>query len=84
MSGVAYEADGAGIRAPLNVVNGVGPATARRIVTERENRGTFRNLSDFLSRMEPPDRILKVLSLAGALDGLDDDWGLTQEAGSAG
>jgi hypothetical protein len=31
--------------------------------------------------MEPPDRIVQVLSLSGALDGLDEEWGLVQEVG---
>ncbi len=83
-SGIEYEADGSGIRAPLVVVNGVGPAMARRIVTEREKRGPFRNVGDFGARMEPPDRIVKVLSLSGALDGLDEEWGLVQEVGGVG
>jgi DNA polymerase III alpha subunit len=83
-SGIEYKADGSGIRAPLVVVNGVGPAMARRIVTEREKRGAFRSREEFLSRISIPDRIVQVLSMAGALEGLDEhEWGLTQEVANA-
>lgn len=82
--GTDYEADGSGIRAPLTVVNGVGPAMARRIVADRERRGAFRSLEEFLDRLSIPDRIVKVLSMAGALEGLEEqEWGLTQEVANA-
>ena len=72
VSGLEYEPDGSGIRVPLVVVNGVGPEMARRIVADRERRGPFRSQEDLLSRISIPDRIVKVLSLAGAMDGLDE------------
>jgi len=78
-SGVEYEPDGSGIRVSLVVINGVGPAMARRIVADRRRRGPFRNREDFLSRLEPPESVVRVLELAGALDGLDDEWRLTGE-----
>ncbi len=79
-SGLEYEQDGSGIRAPLVVVNGVGPAMARRIVADRQRKGLFRSRKDFLARLSLPDRIVEVLSAAGALDGLDEyEWGLRQE-----
>jgi DNA polymerase III alpha subunit len=79
-SGLEYEQDGSGIRAPLVVVNGVGPAMARRIVADRQRKGLFRSRKDFLTRLSLPDRIVEVLSAAGALDGLDEyEWGLRQE-----
>ena len=79
-SGLEYEQDGSGIRAPLVVVNGVGPAMARRIVADRQRKGLFRSRKDFLTRLSLPDRIVEVLSAAGALDGLDEyEWGLIQE-----
>ncbi len=82
--GTEYEADGSGIRAPLVVVNGVGPAMARRIVAERRKRGPFRSREEFLSRLSLPDRIVKVLSMAGALEGLEGrEWGLIQEVANA-
>jgi DNA-directed DNA polymerase III PolC len=79
-SGLEYEQDGSGIRAPLVVVNGVGPAMARRIVADRQRKGLFRSRKDFLARLSLPDRIVDVLSAAGALDGLDEyEWGLRRE-----
>jgi DNA-directed DNA polymerase III PolC len=79
-SGLAYEPDGSGIRVPLIVVNGMGPETARRIVADRERRGPFRSHDDFLARLPLPDRVVKALTLAGALDGLDEyEWALIQE-----
>jgi len=79
-SGLEYEPDGSGIRVPLVVVNSMGPETARRIVTDRERRGPFRSRADFLARLELPERVVKVLTLAGALDGLEEfEWRLTQE-----
>jgi DNA-directed DNA polymerase III PolC len=79
-SGTDYEPDGSGIRAPLVVVNGVGPETARRIVADRKRRGPFRTEDEFRARLSIPDRLLKVLTAAGALDGLEEhEWKLTQE-----
>jgi error-prone DNA polymerase len=78
-AGTTYEPDGAGIRVPLVVVNGVGPAVARRIVAERTRRGPFLSKPDLLGRISLPDRIVTALTLAGALDGLDDQWELTRE-----
>jgi DNA-directed DNA polymerase III PolC len=79
-SGLEYESDGAGIRAPLVVVNGVGPEMARRIVADRTRRGPFRTEGDFLARLSIPGRLLKILVSAGALDGLEEhEWKLTQE-----
>ncbi|HMK33431.1 MAG TPA: DNA polymerase III subunit alpha [Desulfomonilaceae bacterium] len=74
-----YTADGSGIRAPLWVVNGVGQAMARRIVADRQRRGPFLGKEDFLERLPLPDRLVNVLTAAGALDGLESGWGLTQE-----
>jgi len=79
-SGLEYEPDGSGIRVPLVVVNGIGPETARRIVADRERRGPFGSREEFLSRILLPEKVLKVLEAAGALDGLkEDEWRLTQE-----
>lgn len=75
-----YEPDGSGIRASLLVVNGVGPEMARRIVADRKRRGPFRTEDEFRARLSIPDRVLKVLVSAGALDGLEEhEWKLTQE-----
>jgi hypothetical protein len=64
-------------------VNDVGPQMARRIVAERNRRGLFINREDFLTRLELPDRIVRVLTLAGALEDLDGEWSLTQEVYNA-
>ena len=60
-SGLEYEQDGSGIRVSLVVVNGVGPAMARRIVADRQRKGLFRSRKDFLTRLSLPDRIVEVL-----------------------
>jgi DNA polymerase III alpha subunit len=79
-SGLEYQAEGSGIRVPLVVVNGVGPAVARRIVAERNSRGAFRDETDFLTRVPLPDSIVEVLTLAGALEALEDtEWRLAPE-----
>ncbi len=83
-SGLQYEAEGRGIRVPLRVINGVGEATARRIIAERERRGQFSSLQDFLVRFSPPKRILGLLSAAGALERLDEEWTLIREVCDAG
>jgi DNA-directed DNA polymerase III PolC len=76
VSGLDYEPDGAGIRAPLVVINGVGPEMARRIVADRTRRGPFRSPMEFLTRLSIPDRITQALTRAGALEGLDGgQWG---------
>jgi DNA polymerase III alpha subunit len=75
-----YEPDGSGIRASLLVINGVGPEMARRIVADRKRRGPFRTEDEFRERLAIPERLLKVLVSAGALDGLEaHEWKLTQE-----
>ncbi len=79
-SGLEYQAEGSGIRVPLVVINGLGEATARRIEAERTKRGAFRSRTEFLCRMDIPDRVVDALTLAGALRGFEDDeWELTQE-----
>lgn len=83
ISGLEYAAEGSGIRVPLVVVNDVGPQMARRIVVERHRRGLFTNREDFLARLELPDRIVRVLTLAGAMEDLDNEWSLTQEVYNA-
>jgi DNA polymerase III alpha subunit len=78
--GLEYEAEGSGVRVPLVVINGIGPAVARRIVAERNRRGAFRNRADFSARQSLPKRIIEALTLAGALEGLDgNEWRLIEE-----
>jgi DNA polymerase III alpha subunit len=82
-SGPEYAAEGRGIRVPLWVINNVGTATARRIIAERERRGLFINLQDFLARLSPPESLLGLLSAAGALERLGEQWGLIREVCNA-
>ena len=83
-SGAEYVAEGTGIRVPLDVINGVGPATARRIRANRERFGPFQSREEFLARVPIPKRIEDILSIAGAFEGLEDfEWELIQEAYNA-
>jgi DNA polymerase III alpha subunit len=83
-SGAEYVAERTGIRVPLDVINGVGPAMARRIRANRERFGPFRNREEFLTRVPTPKRIEDILSIAGAFKGLEDyEWGMIQEAYNA-
>ncbi len=69
---------------PLDVINGVGPAMARRIRANRERFGPFQSREEFLSRVPTPKRIEDVLTIAGAFEGLEDyEWGMIQEAYNA-
>jgi len=78
--GLEYEPDGSGIRVPLFVINGVGPETARRIVANRDRRGPFASRKEFRERIPLPEKIVKVLEAAGALDGLEEDaWKSARE-----
>lgn len=83
-SGFEYKAEGFGIRIPLEEINGVGPATARRIIANRERFGLFSNREEFLSRVAVPKRIENILSVAGAFEGMEDfEWEMIREAYNA-
>jgi DNA polymerase III alpha subunit len=71
VSELEYLPEGAGIRAPLTVVNEVGASTAARIVAERKRRGAFRSATDLAARLPLAARIMNVLALSGALNGLE-------------
>jgi len=71
-SGLEYLPEGEGIRVPLTEVKSVGPETARKIVEEREIRGPYTGLRDFLKRIPVSRRVLEMLLLSGALEGLDE------------
>ena len=79
-SGAEYYAEGSGIRVPLDVINGVGPAMARRIRANRDRFGQFRSREEFLTRVPTPKRITEILEIAGAFEGLVDEWELIQAA----
>ena len=82
-SALEYVPEGRGIRVSLWAVNNVGSATAKRIIAERERRGLFIDLQDFRTRFSPPERILQVLLTSGALEGLNEEWGLIREVSNA-
>ena len=46
-SGLQYEAEGQGIRVPLWVIHGVGTATSRRIIAERQRNVDFHKPAGF-------------------------------------
>ena len=56
------------VRLGLNMVRGVGSATARRLVAERERGGAFADLDDFARRTALPLSALERLIRAGACD----------------
>lgn len=69
-SGLTYEAEVWGIRAPLGVIRGIGPKLAERIVAKRESGGPFTSWEDFFVRVPFPARARAVLIMSGALEGL--------------
>jgi len=82
-SSLEYQPEGDGIRVPLTVVNGLGPATAQRIVANRERYGLFQSREDFIQRIPVPERVENALALAGAFEGLDAEWDLVREVCNA-
>ncbi len=79
-SGLEYKAEDSGIRVPLHVIRGVGPALARRIISDRDRRGKFTSREDFLVRLDPPETIIQRMELAGAFAGIDlSGWSLARE-----
>lgn len=80
-SGAEYMAEGSGIRLPLDVINGVGPAMARRIRANRHRLGPFQSREEFLDRVPTPKHIEDILSSSGAFEGLENhEWELMEEA----
>jgi DNA polymerase III alpha subunit len=74
-------AEGSGIRLPLDVINGVGPAMARRIRANRHRLGPFQSREEFLDRVPTPKHIEDILSSSGAFEGLENhEWELMEEA----
>jgi error-prone DNA polymerase len=60
---------GDSIRAGLMQITGLDQDTAHRIVSERQNRGSYTGLTDFLERIRPSYDDCRVLVRSGALDG---------------
>lgn len=58
------------VRLGLASIDGIGEATAERIVTEREARGTFTGIYDLVRRVGLTDHQVEALATAGALAGL--------------
>lgn len=79
-SGSAYAAEGRGIRAPLVVIHEVGPALAGRIAADRDRCGPFTSREHLARRLALPARTLDRLTLAGALEGLEEAPELLAEA----
>ena len=69
--GPAADADKAGIRYGLAGIKGVGVAAAESIVEERRKNGPYKDLDDFLSRLDVAvnKKALESLVQCGALDG---------------
>ncbi len=62
------------IRYSMAGVKGVGVGVVQGIVAEREKNGEFKNITDFISRVDPKNlnkRTLENLIKAGAFDGLE-------------
>jgi DNA polymerase III alpha subunit len=79
-----YVSERTGIRVPLDAINGVGPAMARRIRANRHRLGPYQSREEFLDRVPTPKRIEDILSIAGAFEGLEDyQWELIQDAYNA-
>jgi DNA-directed DNA polymerase III PolC len=71
----AYHAEDGGIRVPLTVIGGFGPAASRRVIAERRRGGRFGSREDLFRRTGLPGRLRRALIDAGATDGLAVDSG---------
>ncbi|MDY3917457.1 MAG: DNA polymerase III subunit alpha, partial [Candidatus Limivivens sp.] len=70
---VGFSVDGKGIRYGLSAIKSIGRPVIQGLVEEREARGPFRTLQDFIERIPARDRNKRVIEnfiKAGALDGL--------------
>ena len=69
----SFSVDGKAIRYGLSAIKGVGKPVIAAIVAEREERGLFKNLRDFIERMsgrEVNKKTIENLIKAGAMDEL--------------
>ena len=65
---------GLAVRYALAALKSVGEGAMERLVAERQARGAFRSLDDFVGRVDPRllnKRQLETLAAAGAFDGID-------------
>ena len=68
-----FSVTGGGIRYALTAIKSIGRSVIEEIIREREGRGIFTNLQDFITRtadIEMNKRVIEHLIKAGALDGL--------------
>lgn len=68
-----FSVSGKSIRYGLTAIKGIGHPAAEALLTERRQRGAFKNLSDFITRMSDTEinkRNVENFIKAGALDGL--------------
>ncbi|MAM34263.1 MAG: DNA polymerase III subunit alpha [Micavibrio sp.] len=73
VSRVNFSVEGESIRYALAALKGVGEGAMRLVVDEREDSGIFKNLEDFVGRMDPKSlnrRQLEQLAAAGAFESL--------------
>jgi DNA polymerase-3 subunit alpha len=71
MSEVEFAVEGTSIRYALAALKGVGAQAMERVMMERREKGVFRDLSDFVGRMDQGTmnrRQLEHLTCAGAFD----------------
>ena len=69
----SFSADGGNIRYGLRAIKSIGRPVIESIIRERESRGRFKNLKDFIERMSGQDvnkRTIENLIKSGALDSL--------------
>ena len=70
-SGIEFTAVSEGVRIGLAGIRGVGEGVARAIIAEREKGGPFKNLHDFVDRIDSSQanrRVVEALIKAGAFD----------------
>ncbi|MFV0626191.1 MAG: DNA polymerase III subunit alpha [Alphaproteobacteria bacterium] len=73
-SGVEFTVEGKSIRYALAAIKGVGEASMRAIVEEREKNGVYKDISDFIHRTDFKQinrRQLEQLAKSGAFDDLE-------------
>lgn len=57
----------------LGALSGIGPAVTDRIVAERTNNGPFKNLFDFVNRLDGGDKkMIEALIYSGSLDSISE------------
>ena len=70
------------IRYALGAVKGVGEAAMRELVSERDKNGSFKNISDFIHRVDSKSlnrRMLEQLIKAGAFDSIEKNRNMLYE-----